>query len=92
MGVHTVIRGVSSLWQEAGPLAEKKVGFVSTIKNEHRELTVAGWGYRMNDRGWVIYRNPQTRRWHTRPEATAIVATGAISRVHDTPNILELTV
>jgi hypothetical protein len=68
---------------------KKKVGFVSSMKNVHRELTVAGWGYRMNDRGWVIYRHPQTRRWHTRSEATAIVGTGAISRVHNTPNILE---
>jgi hypothetical protein len=75
-----------------GPLSDfrkKKVGFVSSIKSEHRELIVAGWGYRMSDRGWVIYRHPQTRRWHTRPEATAIVATGVI--VHNTPNILELS-
>ncbi|SPE33245.1 hypothetical protein SBA6_270013 [Candidatus Sulfopaludibacter sp. SbA6] len=27
----------------------------------------------MNDRGWVIYRHPQTGRWHTRPEAASIV-------------------
>jgi hypothetical protein len=59
------------------------------MKNEHRELTVAGWGYRMNDRGWVIYRHPQTGRWHTRPEATAIVETGVISRVHNPPHMLE---
>ena len=51
---------------------------------------MAGWGYRMNDRGWVIYRHPQTGRWHTRPEATAIVETRVISQVRDTPNILEL--
>jgi hypothetical protein len=70
---------------------KKKVGFVSSIKNEHRELTVAGWGYRMNDRGWVIYRHPQTRRWYTRPEAMAMVATGVISRVHNTPNVSELS-
>jgi hypothetical protein len=58
--------------------------------DEHRELIMAGWGYRMNDRGWVIYRHPQTGRWHTRPEATAIVETRVISQVRDTPNILEL--
>jgi hypothetical protein len=78
--------------EEPVPLAvseKKKVGLVSNMKNEHRELTVAGWGCRMNERGWVIYRHPQTRRWHTRPEATAIVATGVISRVHNTPNISE---
>jgi len=38
----------------------------------------------------VIYRHPQTGRWHTRPEATAIVETRVISQVRDTPNILEL--
>jgi hypothetical protein len=64
---------------------------MSSIENQHRELTVAGWGYRMNDRGWVIYRQPQTGRWYTRPEATAIVETRVISRVHNTPNILELS-
>jgi hypothetical protein len=41
----------------------------------------------MNERGWVIYRHPQTGRWHTRLEAAAIVATGVISRVHNTPNV-----
>jgi len=64
---------------------------MSSIENEHRELTVAGWGYRTNDRGWVIYRHPQTGRWYTRPEATAIVETRVISRVHNTPSILELS-
>jgi hypothetical protein len=44
----------------------------------------------MNERGWVIYRHPQTRRWHTRSEATAIIAAGVTSRVHNTPNISEL--
>jgi len=57
------------------------------MKNEHRELTVAGWGYRMNERGWVIYRHPHTGRWHTRLEATVIVEAGAILRVHNTQNI-----
>ncbi|HYW48091.1 MAG TPA: hypothetical protein VE959_34830 [Bryobacteraceae bacterium] len=39
----------------------------------------------MNDRGWVIYRHPQTGRWHTRAEAMAIVETGANSG-HATAN------
>jgi hypothetical protein len=59
------------------------------MKNDHRDLTVAGWGYRMNERGWVIYRRPHTGRWHTRLEATALVETGVILRVHNTPNVLE---
>ena len=62
---------------------------MSSTKNEHRELTVAGWGYRTNERGWVIYRHPHTGRWHTRLEATAIVETRVLSRVHTAPNILE---
>ena len=62
---------------------------MSGMKNEHRKLTVAGWGYRMNERGWVIYRHPHTGRWHTRLEATAIVETALILRVHNTPNVLE---
>ena len=58
---------------------------MSCMKNEHRELTVAGWGYRMNERGWLIYRHPHTGRRHTRLEATAIVETRVILRVHNTP-------
>jgi hypothetical protein len=27
----------------------------------------------MNSRGWVIYRNPENGRWHTREEAVAIL-------------------
>ena len=48
-----------------------------SVKNVHRELTTAGWSYRMNDRGWVIYRHPRTGRWHTRAEAEAIAEVGA---------------
>jgi hypothetical protein len=62
---------------------------VASMKNEHRELTVVGWSYRTNERGWVIYRHPHTGRWHTRLEATAIVETGVLSRVYTAPNILE---
>ena len=38
---------------------------MSSMKNEHGELNEAGWSYRMNEHGWVIYRHPQTGRWHT---------------------------
>ncbi len=40
---------------------------------DHRRITAAGWAYRMNARGWVIYRNPANGRWYTRQEAAAIV-------------------
>jgi hypothetical protein len=95
MGVQTITRvGKVIVGQGIRPLGgfrKKKVDFVSSIKIEHRELTVAGWGYRMKDRGWIIYRHPQTRRWHTRPEAAAIIAAGLTSRVRNTPNVSELS-
>jgi CheY-like chemotaxis protein len=41
-----------------------------------RELLDAGWSYRTNaDRGWIIYRDPATRLWHTRDEAIRILET-----------------
>jgi hypothetical protein len=45
--------------------------------SDHQQITSAGWPYRTNDRGWVIYRNPGTGLWHTRSEALSILA-----RVH----------
>ncbi len=41
---------------------------------EHQAIMAAGWSYRANDRGWVIYRDPQTGMWHTRSDAIAIVS------------------
>ena len=41
--------------------------------DEHGKLTSAGWSYRTNDRGWVIYRDPQTGRWHTLNEALCVM-------------------
>ena len=41
----------------------------------HEMITSAGWTYRMNERGWVIYREPNTGTWYTR--ADALVALGA---------------
>jgi hypothetical protein len=38
-------------------------------KNDHEKITAAGWAYRTNERGWMIYREPCTGRWHTRDEA-----------------------
>ncbi len=43
------------------------------MRTEHQAIVTAGWSYRNNDRGWVIYRDPQTGLWHTRSEALAIV-------------------
>jgi hypothetical protein len=42
----------------------------------HETIVKAGWSYRNNDRGWVIYRNPKTGLWHTRYEAISIIETG----------------
>jgi hypothetical protein len=38
-------------------------------KSDHEKITAAGWAYRSNERGWMIYREPYTGRWHTRDEA-----------------------
>jgi len=38
-------------------------------KSDHAKITAAGWSYRTNERGWMIYREPHTGRWHTRDEA-----------------------
>ena len=38
-------------------------------KSDHEKITAAGWAYRTNERGWMIYREPHTGRWHTRDEA-----------------------
>ncbi len=40
---------------------------------EHQAIMAAGWAYRANERGWVIYRDPQTGLWHTRSDAIAIL-------------------
>ena len=41
--------------------------------SEHQQITYAGWAYRTNDWGWVIYKDPQTGKWHTNSEAILIV-------------------
>ncbi|MGA1996086.1 MAG: hypothetical protein ABSH45_09940 [Bryobacteraceae bacterium] len=55
------------------------------VENAHAAFTNAGWSYRTNERGWVVYRDPRTGLWHTRAEATAIVEAEAISRGRHTP-------
>ncbi len=53
------------------------------MTGEHRMLTGAGWSYRTNDRGWIVYRDPQSRRWHTLEEAMSI-ARSAMRRLNKT--------
>ena len=38
-------------------------------KSDHEKIAAAGWSYRTNERGWMIYREPHTESWHTRDEA-----------------------
>ena len=38
-------------------------------QSDHEKITAAGWSYRTNEHGWMIYREPHTGRWHTRDEA-----------------------
>ena len=46
---------------------------MENFDTDHRKLTAAGWSYRMNDRGWLIYRDPQSGNWLAASEAIAIV-------------------
>jgi hypothetical protein len=59
---------------------------VPSAENEHRRLTSAGWSYRMNERGWVIYRHPQTGRWHTLREAMSLLEAGSTLLVRSSPH------
>jgi len=42
-------------------------------QSDHETITAAGWAYRGNSRGWLIYKNPRTGVWHTRTQALRIV-------------------
>jgi hypothetical protein len=48
---------------------------VMTTTSDHHRITSAGWSYRMNGRGWIIYCDPQTRLWHTRSQALSVLDT-----------------
>lgn len=58
---------------------------MALAENPHIAVTNAGWSYRTNERGWLIYRHPRTGLWHTQAEAEAIVEAEAISRGRHTP-------
>jgi hypothetical protein len=51
-------------------------GSANAIPSDHHRITTAGWSYRSNQQGWIIYRDPQTGLWHTRAEALGIVGHG----------------
>jgi hypothetical protein len=51
-------------------------GSKNAIPSDHHRITTAGRSYRTNQQGWIIYRDPQTRLWHTRAEALAIAGHG----------------
>lgn len=43
-------------------------------RSNHARLVDAGWAYRTNaDRGWIVYRDPDTGQWHPRDEAIRIL-------------------
>jgi hypothetical protein len=52
---------------------------MANLDTDHYRIAAAGWSYRTNDRGWIIYRDPQTGRWHIRSEAVAIVAASTLT-------------
>jgi hypothetical protein len=82
MSGQTVIRDFSTPARIVSQGFQKEGEFVSRMNSERQALTAAGWSYRMNCRGWVIYRHPQTGFWYTRPAAAAIVEAGVVSPVH----------
>ena len=47
---------------------------MASYENDHCWIIEAGWAYRANERGWIIYRDPVTGLWHTGAEAAAIIA------------------
>jgi len=49
--------------------------------SDHGRVTAAGWAYRTNDRGWVIYRDPQTSAWHPRSESILIIWSRVLNEV-----------
>jgi hypothetical protein len=53
---------------------------VASFDSDHWRISAAGWRYRTNDRGWIIYCDPQTGRWHMRAEAITIVEAKTWSR------------
>lgn len=46
---------------------------LSDIQPDHTKITAAGWAYRGDRQHWLIYKNPDTARWHTRAEAVRII-------------------
>jgi hypothetical protein len=53
-------------------------------KTSHQRITEAGWRYRTNDHGWLIYRNPLTGLWHTREEAVNMLDQASAPPIADT--------
>ncbi len=53
-------------------------------KSNHARLTDAGWSYRKNvDRGWIIYKDPETRRWSTEKDSVAILESRVDQRIEE---------
>ena len=41
--------------------------------SDHYQITAAGWAYRTNSCGWIIYLNPQTGIWQTHSQAISSI-------------------
>jgi hypothetical protein len=42
-------------------------------QSDHHRITAAGRDHRTDNRGWVIYLDPQTRLWQTQSQAISII-------------------
>jgi hypothetical protein len=54
------------------------MGSMAEHTEHHRITAEEGWVYRINDRGWAIYQDPQTFLWHTHSQAISIIAGRAV--------------
>ncbi len=54
------------------------------VKSNHARLTDAGWSYRKAvNRGWIIYKDPETQLWNTEKDAVAILESRVNQRMHE---------
>jgi hypothetical protein len=49
------------------------------VISDHWRIAAAGWSYRTDNRGWIIYRDPQTGLWCTRAEAIEVIQVSSSS-------------
>lgn len=65
---------VIALFCEMGTVGERvNTRRFMVERNEHQRIIAAGWAYRTNERGWIVYRNLHSGIWYTKSEAISII-------------------